>query len=97
MLLKPCHTRVLIRITKADTQIVRPDSSGPLSGDIIEVVAKGEAVTCCAPGDQVMLSDGIRNQIGIERSVEGEKPEWATILIDHNNIIAVILPETPIS
>lgn len=92
MTIQPTHHRILIRITKSDSTIVRPDDVGPLSDDAITVVSVGPDVTCCKPDDRILLRPDARNFIGIEKS-----ENVFTCIINDDIVIAVVTPDLTIS
>lgn len=93
-MLKPCHNRILIKITQVDVAVLRPESLTILENDQIEVLAVADGVTCCKPGDRILLLPDARNLIGIEKH-DDARPPWATVIVHESVVMAVVVQDGP--
>lgn len=79
----PCHNKVILRLVKADDQLIHiPDSIKQVGNKFI-VEAKGPAVTCCKQGDEIILHPAA-NVLGLDE-VQG------FVLVDDSSILAVVI------
>ena len=78
----PCHNKVILRLVKADDQLIHIPDSVKQVGNKFIVAAVGPAVTCCKPADEIVLHPAA-NVLGLDESK-------GYVLVDDSSILAIV-------